>query len=218
MKTFKELCEMYNNIHILDSYDIEKKYREDRIADKEKAYADRQAAYAVNEEKAMVRTIILHNAKCAFIAEYMQPILDIYNKYAGKRIGDKTREKIRDAVNELLKDVQARAYIDVDGLSYYVLNTNWERLYFKYENGKKYTFYDIDGRMNKLEMSMFSDMEMTYIEDIEKYIVAKTKQAARIKELSIELENVRKEYTNNLCDGFSTLDYGKTNTYFTFRV
>ena len=81
-----------------------------------------------------------------------------------------------------------------------------------------YTFYDIDGRMNKLEMSMFSDMEMTYIEDIEKYIVAKTKQATRIKELSIELENVRKEYTNNLCDGFLTLDYGKTNTYFTFRV
>ena len=217
MKTFKELCEMYNNIKVIDSYDIERKYREDRIADVEKAYNDKKAAYVENEKNEIQRKIILHNAKCTFIAEYIQPILDIYNKYAGKRIGNKTRDKIRDATNELLKDVPAHVYIDTDGINYSVLNINWERIWFKYENGKRYTFYDSDGKMNKLEMSMFHDVDMKYIEDTEKYIAMKTEQADKIKELSILLEKARKEYSDNLCDGFATLDYGKTNTYFTFR-
>ena len=222
MKTFKELCAAYYAVQVLDSYDIEKKYREEKGEDVVIAYKDKIAAYAENDRNKIERTIIRHNAECVFLSEYLPLVLDVYNKYAGKRIGDKTRDKIRAAVKEALGDDEKHisVYIDSDGVNYSILNSAWKRAYFCYntETKKSYSMWDSDGKLNKLEMFMFHTDKGEYIEDSEKYIAMKKEQANKIKELSIEIEKARKEFDDNLCDGFDTLDYGKTNTYFCLRM
>lgn len=222
MKTFKELCAAFYAVQVLDSYDIEKKYREEKGEDVAMAYKDKIAAYAENDRNKIERTIIRHNAECVFLTEILPAVLDVYNKYAGKRVGEKTRDKIRAAVKEVLGDDEKHisVYIDSDGVNYSILNSAWKRAYFCYntETKKSYSMWDADGKMNKLESFMFHLYKGEYIEDSEKYIAMKREQANKIKELSIEIEKARKEFDDNLCDGFDTLDYGKTNTYFCLRM
>lgn len=222
MKTFKELCAAFYAVQVLDSYGIEKKYREEKGEDAEMAYKEKIAAYAENDKNKMERTIIRHNAECVFLTEILPAVLDVYNKYAWKRVGEKTRDKIRAAVKEVLGDNEKyiSVYIDSDGINYSILNSAWKRAYFCYnqETKKSYSMWDADGKMNKLESFMFHLYKGEYIEDSKKYIAMKREQAEKIKELSIEIEKAKKEFDDNLCDGFDTLDYGKTNTYFCLRM
>lgn len=220
MKTLKELCREYNSIKILDSYDIEKQYRSDTAEDSRGVYKQRIAAYAENDKRKIERAIICHNAKVAFLAEYLPKVLDIYNKYSGKRVGTKTEDKIRAEIHELLEGLNVNVYLENDGINYSVLNSIWDKLHFRYdtENNKKLGMWNNEGKLNKLNISMFYPKNITYINDTEEYIAAKTKQADKIRELSIELENARNVYNENLCEGFNKLEYGKTDSYFRFRM
>lgn len=49
-----------------------------------------------NEESKIKIAILAQNAKRAFFAENIGKICDVWNKYAGKKYGEKTAEKIRD--------------------------------------------------------------------------------------------------------------------------
>lgn len=210
MKTFKELCADFFAIKVSDYFDIE---------DSKMTYKEKLAAYAENDKKKMERTIVQHNAEVVFLDEYLPAILDVYNKYAGKRVGEKTTEKIRNSLHELLGEM-CHAYIDNDGIHYSILNGAWKCVYFSYDQKaqKRNSKWDKDGKLNNLVMAMFHTNVGEYIESLEEYINTKREQAERIKQLSNELENARKEYDDNLCDGFVTLDYGKTNTSFSFRM
>jgi predicted hydrocarbon binding protein len=78
--------------------------------------------------------------------------------------------------------------------------------------------WNIEGKLNKLDISMFHERDIAYIENVEEYIETKKAQAEKIKELSIELENARNVYNDNLCEGINRLDYGKTDGYFRVRI
>jgi hypothetical protein len=49
-----------------------------------------------NEESKIKIAILTQNAKRAFFAENIGKICEIWNRYAGKKYGEKTAEKIRD--------------------------------------------------------------------------------------------------------------------------
>ena len=220
MKTLKELCNEYNNIKVLDSYDIEKMYRSDTSEDFDGIYNQKIAAYAENDKRKMERIIISHNAKVVFFEEWLPKVLEIYNKYAGKRVGEKTKEKIRTEIHELLDGLNVNVYIDNDGVNYSILNSTWDRLYFRYdtENKKRLGMWNSEGKLNKLDVSMFNPKDIRYIYDSEEYMAVKKAQAEKIRELSIELEKARNIYNENLCEGINRLDYGKTDGYFRVRI
>ena len=165
MKTLKELCDEYSRIKVLDSYDIEKMYRSNTSENIDEAFNQKIAAYAENDKRKMERIIISHNAKVVFFEKWLPKVLDVYNKYAGKRVGDKTNNKIRTEICELLNDLNVNVYIDNDGVNYSILNSTWDRLYFRYdtENKKRLGMWNSEGKLNKLDISMFNPKNIRYI-------------------------------------------------------
>lgn len=220
MKTLKELCNEYSNIKVLDSYDIEKTYRSNTSENIDEAYNQKIAAYAENDKRKMERIIIRHNAKVVFFEEYLPKVLDAYNKYAGKRVGEKTKDKIRTEINELLDGLNVNVYINNDGVNYSVLNSSWDILYFRYdtEYKKRLGMRNEEGKLNKLDVSMLNPKDIKYIDNSEEYIAAKKAQAEKIRELSNELEMARNIYNENLCEGINRMEYGKTDGYFRVRI
>lgn len=175
------------------------------------------------------RIIALHNAECAFIAEVIPKVLECYNKYAGKNVGEKTEKKIREAIEEIVDaDNFARVYIDNNGIRYYVRN-NWKEAWFGYyqttenicgkdtEVSRRYDKWDKNGKLNRFTMDMFIFDKHTIIENAEVYLAEKREKIAKYKELCDEMEAVRKEYNDNLCDGFKEMKWQVADSYFRMR-
>lgn len=175
-----------------------------------------------------MRIIALHNAECAFIAEVIPKVLECYNKYAGKNVGEKTEAKIREAIEEIINADFARVYIDNDGIRYYVRN-EWKEAWFRYykttenicgrdtEVSRRYGKWDKNGKLNRFTMDMFMFDEHTIIENAEAYLAEKREKIAKYKELCDEMEAVRKEYNDNLCDGFKEMRWQVADSYFRMR-
>lgn len=175
-----------------------------------------------------MRIIALHNAECAFIAEVIPKVLECYNKYAGKNVGEKTEAKIREAIEEIINADFARVYVDNDGIRYYVRN-EWKEAWFRYyqttenicgrdtEVSRRYGKWDKNGKLNRFTMDMFMFDEHTIIENAEAYLAEKREKIARYKELCDEMEAVRKEYNDNLCDGFKEMRWQVADSYFRMR-
>lgn len=185
-----------------------------------------EANKCTDDEK---KIIALHNAECAFIAEVIPKVLECYNKYAGKNVGEKTEAKIREAIEEIVDtDNFARVYIDNDGIRYYVRN-NWKEAWFRYyqttenicgkdtEVSRRYGKWDKNGKLNYFTMDMFMFDEHTIIDDAEAYLAEKREKIAKYKELCNEMEAVRKEYNENLCDGFKEMQWQVADSYFRMR-
>jgi hypothetical protein len=186
-------------------------------------------ASEANRSADEMKIIALHNAECAFIAEVMPKVLECYNKYAGKNVGEKTEAKIREAIEEIIDaDNFARVYIDNDGIRYYVRN-EWKTAWFGYyqtienicgrdtEVSRRYGKWDKNGKLNRFTMDMFVFDEHTIIENAEVYLAEKREKIARYKELCNEIEAVRKEYNDNLCDGFKEMRWQVADSYFRMR-
>lgn len=175
------------------------------------------------------KIITLHNAECAFIAEVIPKVLECYNKYAGKNVGEKTEAKIREAIEEIVgADNFARVYIDNNGIRYYVRN-NWKEAWFRYyqttenicgkdtEVSRRYGKWDKNGKLNHFTMDMFMFDKHTIIENAEAYLAEKREKISKYKELCNEMEAVRKEYNENLCDGFKEMQWQVADSYFRIR-
>lgn len=221
MKTFAELMKEITAIKIMDSYAIEKRYKinnEDDDEQKKEKWNAKKQAYADERQKEIYRKILANNAECAFWNEYISVVIDCYNKYAEKRVGDKTKEKIRESIKACLPE-QISVYIDNDGIHYYIpsVTSSWHDVWFVWNESenKRYSMWDKEGKMNRFEIEMFAFHE-TYVEDIESYIAKKAEQAERIRNISRQYIELAKEYNENLCDGFGRADWSKVNEYFKF--
>ena len=175
------------------------------------------------------KIIALHNAECAFIADVIPKVLECYNKYAGKNVGKKTEAKIEEAIEEIVgADNFARVYIDNDGIRYYVRN-EWKEAWFKYyqttenicgkdtEVSRRYGKWDKNGKLNHFTIDMFMFDKHTIIDNAEAYLAEKREKIARYKELCDEMEVVRQEYNENLCDGFKPMSWQVADSYFRMR-
>lgn len=177
-----------------------------------------------------MKIIALHNAECAFIAEILPKVLECYNKYSGKNVGEKTEAKIKSAIDEIIDDERVNVYMDNDGIRYYLhYSLGWQEIYFAYhteivnicgydqEVSRSYKKWDKNGKLNHFTMDMFSIPTNTIIENAEAYLDEKCGYVARYKELCDEIEVIRKEYNNNLCNGFKEMVWQVVDSYFRMK-
>lgn len=161
--------------------------------------------------------ILKHNAEIAFIHEYLPLVLDILNQYKGKRIGEKTEEKIRNTIKEKYnigvsfnhsKDITLYAY------NYYALNRTNIEICAKYNNEAKdhYRNFNAENKLNELSVDMFH-IKDNYIEDIEAYIKDKKTKIKAINEAIAALKNSIDEYNDNLISGIERPSIYDIKTY-----
>ena len=161
--------------------------------------------------------ILKHNAEIAFIHEYLPLVLDILNQYKGKRIGEKTEEKIRNTIKEKYnigvsfnhsKDITLYAY------NYYALNRTNIEICAKYNNEAKdyYRNFNAENKLNELSVDMFH-VKDNYIEDIEAYIKDKKAKIKAINEAIAVLKNSIDEYNDNLISGIERPSIYDIKTY-----
>ena len=123
-------------------------------------------------------------------------VIDIFNRYSGKKCGEKTKEKIRTEA----KENGINMYFVDDGITFYMGLYGYDRitLYTRYIDGVKQTITDNDNKINTLEANMFHlpDAE-TIIDNVEVYTEEKEAEFLRLKEMYKALDEAIKDYNNN---------------------
>lgn len=227
MKKYTEICEEittingkikeYKNAIDADKAENQRRYAEAmeryKARDKNalKAFSDSKTdnlSLYINEENAQfAKRILQHNAKVALVMENLPIFIDILNKYAGKRIGDKTENKIKDEFKTAtgLYGFFSRSYNGcINGISIstgnYLLKDNSVDVVIKYG----VDIFNSDGKLNTLTIESFSLCgyeESAYINDIDAYIEKKKAEINVINEKCRELANLMKEYNASKIDG-----------------
>lgn len=123
-------------------------------------------------------------------------VIDIFNRYSGKKCGEKTKEKIRTEA----KENGINMYFVDDGITFYMGLYGYDRitLYTRYIDGVKQTITDNDNKINTLEANMFHlpDAE-TIIDNVEVYTEEKEAEFLRLKEMYKALDEAIKDYNKN---------------------
>lgn len=154
--------------------------------------------------KAMVK-VMQSNAVIAFKFQVFPKILEILNKYEGKRVGDKTNKKIQ---NEIWSVTGCHVIfnqmrnIDI-WTDYYNLLDHRITMYSVYGETN---FVEEDGKLKKLNTKMYiMPHEEEYIEDIEEYTNRKMKEVTEINEKLKELRDMVTAYNEDLTEGFDRI-------------
>jgi hypothetical protein len=207
MKTFNEII---NEINAIEFVDIQKmtdelygtiqnlpfterleKKRADEYKAKEQEIVQ---ASADNEYKKTYKHYLVNNAKVSLYEEIKNDIVDIFNKYSGKKYGEKTKEKIR---NEILEKTQCWTWLDgayCDNRKWYMDITPKHKAFkfgdkfgFKiyYEN-----FVDENNIIQKIDLQGFKQSNVyPYVDDIQ----ARIEQLLTIKEEARKLQELLNE-------------------------
>lgn len=163
---------------------------------------------------------ILNNNKTIFAINSAVPvIIDEFTKYAGRPYGEKTRQKISDAIKTRCG---VRAYIDtscygktaIDIYSDIIGYCPDARIYstFDTENNTRTTFLTDD---NKINAAAFENMQITaynasnYVVNIDAYLTERAARRERIDAAKKELERAAADY-----NAFAVLPDDRCNTYF----
>jgi hypothetical protein len=157
-------------------------------------------------------TVYKSNAEKLYKLENIQTIIDIFNRYSGKKCGEKTKEKIRTEA----KENNINMYFVNDEITFYMGLYGHDRitLFTRYIDGKKQTITDNENRINVLTKDMFHLPEWeTIIDDVEAYTEEKEAEFLRLKEKYKELEEAITQYNKNcpfkhqyIRDGVSYMD------------
>lgn len=231
MKTISEIYEEYTNIHIEDSYEIAKKYKElykELYKEGDEAKIDKirkeeELEYAERERKTIKRLILAHNFEVMFFKEVVPKVLEIYNQYEGKRIGEKTSDKIRNEVCQMLDTYPFSKQVNVSvyekGISYNLLIGGYQTVSFRYDtkSEKFFTLKNEECKLNHLNTSMFYIPRKEYVEDIDAFIKEKEAIAKEIANLAQKLGTAINQFNTNLPTGFKEAEH-KIDEYFYFRT
>lgn len=231
MKTISEIYEEYTNIRIEDSYEISKKYKElykelykegdtNKII---KMRKEEELEYAREERKTIKKLVLAHNFEVMFFKEVVPKVLEIYNQYEGKRIGEKTSDKIRNEVRQMLDTYPFYKQVSVGvyekGIGYNLLIGGYQTASFNYDSKseKFFTFKDEECKLNHLDISMFYIPRKEYVEGIGAFVKEKEAIAKEIADLSQKLGTAINRFNTNLPTGFREADH-KIDRYFCFRT
>lgn len=164
---------------------------------------------------------ILNNNKIIFVINSAVPvIIEEFTKYAGRPYGEKTQQKISDAIKTRCG---VRAYIDT---SYYSGKTAIDiysdiigycpdaRIYstFDTENNIRTTFLTDD---NKINAAAFENMQIStynasnYVVNVDAYLTERAARRERIDTAKKEFERAAADY-----NAFAVLPDDRCNTYF----
>lgn len=141
-------------------------------------------------------TVYKSNAEKLYILENIQTIIDIFNKYSGKKCGEKTKEKIRTEA----KENGINMYFTHNTIVFCMGLYGYDRkeVYTKYIDGKEQTITDAENKINELSKNMFHlpDAE-SIINDVEGYTEQKQAEFLKLKSMYEALEEATKQYNNN---------------------
>lgn len=171
------------------------------------------AEYKAEELNKARKKVLDHNARIALLLEYFPIIIDTLNKYAGKRVGEKTEAKIRDEINEktgvsvYFENNYGRGKITIYHRNNYLVN-NEITLYARKAESDFYRIYNEDGKLNALNADMFDyDHSDRYIEDIDGYINRKMQELSEVNAAIKALTEKIRAYDSDLPAGFKRIDY-----------
>ena len=169
--------------------------------------------YKAEALRAARKKILDHNARIALLVEYFPIIIEVLNKYAGKRIGEKTKDKIREEINERtgvsvwIEDNYSRGKITIYHRNNYLVN-NEITLYARKAESDFYRIYNEEGKLNTLSADMFDyDRTDKYIEDIDGYINRKMQELSEVNAAIKALTEKIRAYDSDLPAGFKRIDY-----------
>lgn len=148
------------------------------------------------------RNITIKNAETVFLTQVFPKILDVINKYAGKRIGKKTEEKVSAEIEKTFN-----CYVRFNLLEDISINTPYTKLNVGFTYGRvtvyakrktareNYKNFDENGKLNKLSIDMFHmPTEKDYINNIDEYVNKKYNDFKAIRVRMAELQNMIAEY------------------------
>lgn len=159
--------------------------------------------------------VLENNAIAALINEKVPKVFEILQKYAGKRIGDKTEDKI----DSEIKDVTGLrvSFRYSRGISIYfdypLIHSSSITFYPKYINGVAFQQFDHEGKLNVIKPEFYQLSNYEYIDDIHKYINDKQAKLIEINEKIQELRTEISDYNKDLVSGFNNIDFYRLNSY-----
>lgn len=150
----------------------------------------------------MIVKVLKSNAEIAFYAEIIPTVVEVFGKYAGKRVGEKTERKIRDEVTEKT------------GVNFYYTcgySTKWHlhtkgveiTVYFAYDCG----MWDKDGKLNAITEDMLLKPSESYIENPVEYIEEIKAAAAEIAAKEKELNELVEKYNHKAVGNIEHFQY-----------
>lgn len=161
------------------------------------------------EELKIANQILHDNARRAFYAEVMPAALEIINSYAGKSYGEKTKEKIRQA---LISRANCSVYITASrytdsitlvplnekGFSGTLFNYGDFEIYTKGENGER---KKIIADNNKIQALTLDDL---YLSDCAEYVDDVRGRVSEIKKTYFAIQEAETAL-KTACDAFNIL-------------
>lgn len=173
----------------------------DKLDNEEKLLRDRRTTVLMKIE------FVKNNLDFLFFQEYMPKVIEIWNGYAGKKIGPKTAEKLK---NEIKEKVGINVYWSWEH-SYHTMRLLGSFLGYqfrievspKWENGKfPYSLLDVDNKacilsMDKLKISQNNNK---YVQDIDEIVQELRQIWKKCEDKKRELEGMISEY-NSMCIG-----------------
>ena len=148
--------------------------------------ANAAAAATAAERASNLLTIAAENVRAAWIAEYLPKVCEVLNRYEGKKIGDKTKEKISDELYTAT-GCRVRVVFPEYGSDYIsVYGDDFPRgleIYRQYspEDNKARDFRDGSGKLKHFDPEQLCGCSFDYIAD----------PAAKLAELEKKLEAVK---------------------------
>lgn len=151
-------------------------------------------------------TIYQSNAKKLYIIENLQTVIDIINKYSGKRCGEKTKDKI---VAEAHERGIRMYFIDDEIMFYRRMGCPETVVQTRYIDGVKQTITDSYNKINTISADMFSVPSVdSIINNVEEYVQNKEAEFAKIKEMYKALEDAVSDYNRDCPFRSQCIGYG----------
>lgn len=157
-------------------------------------------------------TVYKSNAEKLYILENIQTIINIFNKYSGKKCGEKTKEKIKTEA----KENNIAMYFSDDEITFYMGLYGYDKItvFTRYIDGEKQTITDNENKINELSKNMFHLPDAdAIINSVEAYTEEKEAEFLRLKAMYKALEEATKKYNKNcpfksqyIRDGISYMD------------
>ena len=193
----------FDSLHERAEYMREHKEEREESLDKVAALEDR------TETLKLTLPILKNNLKQVLFAEVAPIILETLQKYKGKPLGEKTREKIR---NELLEKTRCSVYISNSKIDVYAsLNNGHSKcdftIYSKYVDGTERKFL-ID---NKVQAVTMEEVELygkyDYVEDVKAEVTFLKEQHNKIYQLWETFKEECSKYNNRAPEGIEHINY-----------
>lgn len=158
----------------------------------------------------MAHNVIDINIHHAFEAEYKGKIIEILNKYKSRKVGEKTKEKIREEIKALDTDVIQSVVLRIkyDYICIYIKNTNIEIEVHKVDNWLN------DGNKEKInDLRVYGCDKYSYIENVIQFAKEKIEEKKTLEAFISEEMKVIREKIRNYNNFYSVNDNFKIDEY-----